>query len=194
MAPHGFRQTVEHGPPPRDDAVGYGSVFPGRVVAGWIACPIRVLPGDGSAAVTSIILNQASLAVQDALAAALVAQLVPLGPDVVVGVPTLGLSLAAAVARGLGHGRFVALSTSRKFWCDGRLSGPVTSITASDAGKRLVLDRRTRPLPDRRRVVLVDDVFSTGRTRRAALRCWHAPGWRRWPARRRRYRARGDAG
>ncbi|MFN3641599.1 MAG: phosphoribosyltransferase [Gemmobacter sp.] len=169
MAPHGFWQTVEHGPPPGDDAVGYGSLYPGRVGAGWIACPIRVLPGDGTAAVASLILNQASFAVQDTLAAALVAQVAPHTPDVVVGVPTLGLSLAAAVARGLGHGRFVALGTSRKFWYDDRLSVPVTSITSPDAGKRLFLDPRMLPLLDGRRVLLVDDVFSTGRTLRAAL-------------------------
>ena len=47
----------------------------------------------------SLIVNQASFAVEDALAGALVDQLAPFSPDVIIGVPTLGLPLANNVAR-----------------------------------------------------------------------------------------------
>jgi adenine/guanine phosphoribosyltransferase-like PRPP-binding protein len=173
MEPQAFWQEVRRDPPP---VAPYGPVFPGVLADGWIPCPVRVLPGDGTAAVASLILNQASFAVQDALAAALAARLSAHAPEVVVGVPTLGLSLAAAVARGLGHRRFVALGTSRKFWYEERLSVPVTSITSPDAAKRLWLDPRMLPLLAGRPVALVDDVFSTGRTLRAALALLEAAG------------------
>lgn len=173
LTPHGFWQEVRRDPPP---VAPYDTVFPGVLAAGWIPCPVRVLPGDGSSAVASLILNQASFAVQDALAAALTARLAAHAPEVVVGVPTLGLSLAAQVARGLGHPRFVALGTSRKFWYEEQLSVPVTSITSPDAEKRLWLDPRMLPVLAGRRVALVDDVFSTGRTLRAALALLQAAG------------------
>ena len=44
----------------------------------------------------------------------LAARLRPFSPEVVVGLPTLGLTLAAAVAERLGHARYVPCGTSRK--------------------------------------------------------------------------------
>jgi adenine/guanine phosphoribosyltransferase-like PRPP-binding protein len=91
------------------------------------------------------------------------------GPDVVVGLPTLGLTLASAVARHLGHTRCVPYGTSRKFWYDEQLSVPLTSITTPGQGKRLYVDPRMLPLLEGRRVALVDDVISTGSSIAAAL-------------------------
>ena len=81
MEPHGFWQDLRRDAPP---AAPFGAVYPGTLADGWLPCPVRVLPGDGTAAVASLILNQASFAVQDALAAGLVARLAPHAPEVVV--------------------------------------------------------------------------------------------------------------
>ena len=129
--------------------------------------PIRVLP-DGGHALCSLIVNQASFAVVDTLASHLAARLAPFEPEVIVGLPTLGLTLADAVARRLGHARYIACGTSRKFWYEDRLSVPVASVTTPDE-KRLYLDPRMLPLLDGRRVVLIDDVISTGRSIVAGL-------------------------
>ncbi len=122
---------------------------------------------------------------QDALAAALAAALAdrlrPHRLKVAVGVPTLGLSPAVAVARRLGHSRFVALGTSRKFWYDPAPPVPVSSIISPDEEKRLWLDPRMLPVLDGRRIALVHDVASTGvasmrRTAAAALALLAAAG------------------
>jgi len=64
----------------------------------------------------SLIINQASFAVQDALATDLAQRIERFERDVVVGLPTLSLTLASAVARKLGRARYVPLGTSRKVW------------------------------------------------------------------------------
>ena len=96
------------------------------------------------------------------MADALAEKLSSFNPDVVIGMPTLGLSLARLVADRLGHRRFVALGTSRKFWYDDALSVPLSSITSPDAQKRLYLDPRMLPVLDGARVCLIDDVISSG--------------------------------
>lgn len=136
---------------------------------GEIALPIRVLPS-GDRAVASLIINQASFAVEDALAGAMAREAAAYEPEVVMGVPTLGLPLAANVARRLGHPRMVALGTSRKFWYDETLSEPLRSITSPGEGKRIYLDPRMLSLLENRRFVLVDDVISTGTSILAVLR------------------------
>ncbi|WP_235679209.1 phosphoribosyltransferase [Aquibium microcysteis] len=171
LAPHEFWQVVH--PPAtfaQDPAGGYRDLFPAELPDGrQIALPIRVLPGDGSRAVASLIVNQASFAVEDALADAMTQALQPLGAEMVIGVPTLGLPLANAVARRLGHSRMVALGTSRKFWYDEGLSAPMSSITSPEQVKRLYLDPRMLPLLRDRRVAVVDDVISSGASMRAVL-------------------------
>src|SRR5690242_13987113 len=113
--PHDFWQEILP-PGTLDTRGGFSTFYPARFEDGRQLClPLRQLP-DGRHAVASLIVNQASFAVLDALAGALAAQLAPLAPEVVVGVPTLGLALAPIVARALGHKRFVPLGTSRKFW------------------------------------------------------------------------------
>ncbi|MDO5642130.1 MAG: phosphoribosyltransferase [Paracoccus sp. (in: a-proteobacteria)] len=130
--------------------------------------PIRALP-DGKRGVASLIINQASFRVLDALADRLAGQLAPFAPDVVVGVPTLGLPLAEGVARRLGHDRLVALGTSRKFWYDEALSVPLRSITTPGGGKQLYLDPRMRPCLAGKRLAVVDDVLSSGASIAAVL-------------------------
>ena len=131
-----------------------------------------MLPGDGTRAVASLITNQASFRVLDAIADVLTAQVAQVGAQVVIGVPTLGLPLAEGVARQLGHPRMVALSTSRKFWYETSLSEPLSSITSPQQSKRVAsLDPRSLTLlADDRRILLVDDVLSTGTSLSAVLR------------------------
>jgi adenine/guanine phosphoribosyltransferase-like PRPP-binding protein len=166
--PHDFWQAIAP-PGTFDDTGGFSTFYPARFADGRQLClPLRQLP-DGEHAVASLIVNQASFGVLDALAEALAAQLAPLDPHVVVGVPTLGLTLAAAVARNLAHARYVPLGTSRKFWYREDLSVPLSSITTPDQQKRLYIDPRMLPLLEKRRVVVVDDVISSGASMAAAL-------------------------
>ena len=126
-----------------------------------LVLPIRPLPVVGTA-VASFLANQASFTVLDVLTERMVALAAGLEPDVVVGLPTLGLAFAPGVARGLGHDNFVPLGTSRKFWYRDEYSVPIRSITTPGDGKRLYLDPLILPRLAGRRVVVVDDVASTG--------------------------------
>ena len=129
--------------------------------------PIRTLP-DGKRGVASMILNQASFGVLDALSDVVADKLRAHAPDVIVSVPMLGMPLAEAVARRLDHSRKVPLGTSRKFWYDEALSVPLSSITTPGLGKRLYLDPRMLPLL-KGRVAVIDDVLSTGSSMAAVL-------------------------
>ena len=167
--PHDFWQEIA-APGTIASGDAWSDVFAARLPDGReIAFPVRPLPGDGARAVVSLIVNQASFAVEDALADAMAERARAHAPEVVVGVPTLGLPLANAVARRLGHARMVALGTSRKFWYEDALSVPVSSITSPDQVKRMYLDPRMLAVLAGRRVILVDDVISTGRTTCAVL-------------------------
>lgn len=177
LLPHQFWQTVDpagtHASPPEGWVDSYPVSLPdGRQVL----LPIRVLPGDGTAAVASLIINQASFAVEDAISAALAHLLRPFSPDVIIGVPTLGLPLANNVARRLGHGRMVALGTSRKFWYRDELSAPMSSITSPNQQKTLFLDPRSLPLLEDKRIAVIDDVISSGTSMAAALNLLRSAG------------------
>lgn len=175
MQPQDFWQDVH--PPKRFDVqAGFRDFFPATLGDGrQILLPIRPL-ADGKHALASLIVNQASFAVEDALATELAAKLAASKPDVVAGLPTLGLTLASAVARKLGHSRYVPLGTSRKFWYIDDLSVPLSSITTPDQKKRLYVDPRMLPLLKGRRVALIDDVISSGTSILAGLTLMEACG------------------
>src|SRR5690606_20217447 len=116
---------------------GYPVELPdGRI----LVLPIRQLAADPSLAVASLISNQAALEVVDTLGAMLADRLRPYEPEVVVGMPTLGLAFAPVVARELGLERMVPLGYSRKYWYEESMSATVRSITAPDDAKRVYLD------------------------------------------------------
>ena len=168
MKPHEFWQRVES-PSAAAESASHAGFFPARFDDGRILrLPIRPL-ADGAQALASLILNQASFSVVDAIAEALAARLARFAPDIVVGLPTLGLTLASAVAHRLGHSRYAPLGVSRKFWYRDDLSVPLSSITTPDQAKRLYLDPRLLPLLQGRRVALVDDVISSGASIAAAI-------------------------
>lgn len=167
MQPHDFWQELLPPASPAEDA--YADAFPARLADGRrLLLPIRPL-GTSGKGLASLIVNQASFAVVRALAADIAAQLSPLKPDILVGLPTLGLTLAAALGEALGHSRYVPLGTSKKFWYEESLSLPISSITTPEQEKRLYIDPRMLPLLQDRRVALVDDVISSGRSIVAGL-------------------------
>jgi adenine/guanine phosphoribosyltransferase-like PRPP-binding protein len=175
MKPHEFWQEL-HPPKTFNENGPHNGFFPASLEDGrQIRLPIRPLT-DGHHALASLIVNQAGFEVLEALAGGLAARLSAVNPDVIVGLPTLGLTLAAAVARKLGHSRYVPLGTSRKFWYLDELSVPMSSITTPDQQKRLYIDPRMLPLLEGRRVALVDDVISSGTSIVAGLSLLAASG------------------
>ena len=144
--------------------------YPARLSDGRVLMlPIRALPRAPTHGVASLLINQASFDVAEVLAQMLAAQVAPLRPELVVGLPTLGLTLAAAVARHLGHTRFVPMGTSRKYWYDDAYAAKVVSITSPGVVKTVYLDPHLLPLLRGRRVLMIDDAVSSGST---ALAPW----------------------
>jgi len=153
------------------DQVAWTDRYPAAMPDGrtlWL--PLRDF---GDVAVAGLIANQASFVVLDQLAAWVATAAQPLEADIVVGLPTLGHTVGAAVARALGHAGWIAPSTTRKRWYDDVLSVPLGSITApatgANAARRMWLDPRLLPRLAGRRVLLVDDVISTGSSATAGL-------------------------
>lgn len=168
MQPHEFWQKL-YAPETFNVQGVHETFFPATLDDGrQLQLPIRPL-SDKQHALASLIVNQAAFDVVDALSDDLAAKLKIFEPDVIVGLPTLGLTLASEVARKLGHSRYVPLGTSRKFWYEEELSVPLSSITTPDQIKRLYIDPRMLPLLDGRRIALVDDVISSGTSIVAAL-------------------------
>jgi len=142
----------------------------------------------GEVAVAGFIANQASIAVAKRIGGWMAGAARPLGAEIVVGLPTLGQVFAPLVAEALGHANWVAPGWSRKRWYEDGLSVPASSSTAPGE-RRLWLDPRIRHRLDGRRVLLVDDVVSTGSSALAGLALLQRGGvrpaacWWRWRGR-----------
>ena len=168
MEPHEFWQDIH--PAGSFDAAGvHKDFFPITLDSGaQLKLPIRPLAGTDNA-LASLIVNQASFEVLNVLADDLTAKIKEFNVDVVVGLPTLGLTLASEVAKRLGHSRYVPFGTSRKFWYLDELSVLMSSITTSQQ-KRLYIDPRMLPLLEGKRIALIDDVISSGASIVASLK------------------------
>ena len=83
---------------------GYPAVLPSSQI---LYLPIRPLPNSSTEAVASLIINQAAISVVDELGAFLGEKIRELNPDVLVGLPTLGLNVASLVAKSIGHGNML---------------------------------------------------------------------------------------
>lgn len=130
--------------------------------------PLRPLP-DGERATASLIANHASFDVTSRLADLMAEHARQAEPEIVVGLPTLGLAFAPLVAERLGHPHYAPLGYSVKFWYREQLSEPVSSITTPGKGKRLYIDPNLLPRVAGKRAVLVDDAISSGGTILSAL-------------------------
>ncbi len=137
-----------------------------------LALPLRDL---GDHALAGFVANQASFAVVRRLAQWMTELARPFGAEVVVGLPTLGQVFAPLIADSLGHPNWVAPGWSPKRWYEERLSVSAASVT-SPAERRLWLDPRLLPRLEGRRVLLVDDVISTGASAAAGLALLAAAG------------------
>jgi adenine/guanine phosphoribosyltransferase-like PRPP-binding protein len=165
----GFWQSFSDGPDTADPP--YVDRYAVRIAERkYLSLPIRVLPDGRDRAVASLILTQASFDVVEGVSEAMAELARPFRPEVIVGLPTLGLAVAPLVARRLGFSNYVALGYSRKFWYRDELSVSVSSITSPGGGKRLYLDPNVLTRLDGRRALLVDDVVARGTTVAAARR------------------------
>jgi adenine/guanine phosphoribosyltransferase-like PRPP-binding protein len=151
-------------PPPYHDA------FPVKLPDGdWAYLPLLPLPPDFETAIAYLCITENSFDLEERLSTAMAELAGPLRPDIVVGMPTLGMVVAASVGKKLGHPYYVPLSYSRKFWFEDELSVPVNSITTPVQPKIVYIDPRMLGRLDGKRVLLVEDVISTGGTVAAEL-------------------------
>jgi adenine/guanine phosphoribosyltransferase-like PRPP-binding protein len=151
-------------PPPYQDA------YPVKLTDGdWALLPFLALPPDFDTAIAYLCITENSFSLEDRLSSAMAELARPLRADIVVGMPTLGMVLAASVGKKLGHQHYVPLSYSRKFWFEDELSIPVNSITTPVQPKTVYIDPRLIERLEGKRVLLVEDVISTGGTVSAEL-------------------------
>jgi len=151
-----FDAAPDAGPP-------HATRYPARMPDGrWLHLPIRDI------GVAGLIATQASFPVIHALAGWMADAARPLAAEAVLGLPTLGHVFAPLVAERLGHPNWVAAGYSRKRWYEEALSVTIHSITTTGA-RRLWLDPLMLDRLRGRRVLLVDDVISSGASAQAGL-------------------------
>lgn len=151
-----FDAVPDPGPP-------FGERYPARMPDGsFLHMPIRPF------GVAGLIANQASFPVIHRLADWMAEAARPLRPEVVLGMPTLGHVFAPLLAERLGHSNWVAAGYSRKLWYDDALSVRMSSVTTT-VERRVWLDPCMLGRLEGRRILLVDDVISTGSSALAGL-------------------------
>ena len=143
----------------------YAAAYPCLLPDGdYLELPMLPLPPNFNQAIAFLCSNQTTFEVEDRLSTYMADLVRHLNPEIVVGMPTLGMVYAASVAKKLGHDRYIPLGYSRKFWYDETLSVPVRSITSPVKPKTVYIDPKLLERMAGKRVLLVEDVISTGGT------------------------------
>jgi adenine/guanine phosphoribosyltransferase-like PRPP-binding protein len=165
MAPSEFWQTFTAPPDPLPTVWRDSYAAPMRDGSA-LPLPLRDY---GETAIAGLIVNQASFRIVDTLIAWIAADVQHLHAEIVVGLPTLGHTIGAGLARALGHDNWVAPGSTRKLWYDEALSVATRSVTSPGEGRAMWLDPRLLGRLSGRRVLVVDDVICTGSSARAGI-------------------------
>ncbi len=107
--------------------------------------------------------------------AELAERLAPHRPDIIATNATCGIPVAIEVSRALGLDDYLVLQKTKKIHLADAITRPLRSIT-TDTTQELRLDRARQHLVEGKRVVIVDDVISTGTSVQAAADLVRAAG------------------
>ena len=151
----------------------YHDTYPAQV--GTQVRDVPLIPVADDVAIALLITSDHGVEFMAKAGAELAELLEPLQPEVIATNATLGLPVAIEVARALGLDDYLLLHKTPKIHLSDAFTEPLSSIT-TDGRQMLRLDRARQSLVDGRRVVLVDDVVSTGGTIAAGVRLLRAAG------------------
>lgn len=153
----------------------YSDHYPVAVGSQPVELPIVPLSDD--LAIALLITVDVPLSFIEQAGVELAERLEPHGPEILVTAATLGIPVAWATARALGHDTIVVLHKTPKTHLADALVEPLSSITTK--GEQVLrLDRVRAPELADRPVAFVDDVVSTGGSAAAGMRLIEQAGGR----------------
>jgi len=130
---------------------------------------------DEHTAIAHLIVINMGIRFGELVGRALARRFASLKPDIVVGSATLGIPVAIEVSRHLRLDRYLILQKSLKFSLADALSEEVKSVT-TPLPQRLLLDRKSISVIQGKRVLVVDDVVTSGSSIAAAIRLLRRAG------------------
>ena len=133
---------------------------------------VEVAPGIG---IALFITFDNGVGLLERAGAELAERLAPHRPDIIATNATCGIPVAMEVSRALGLDDYLVLQKTKKIHLADALTRPLRSIT-TDTDQELRLDRARLHLVEGRRVVVVDDVISTGTSINAAIELIRSAG------------------
>ena len=136
---------------------------------------LPVVPVTRDLAIALLVVPDHGLAFLQRACADLAAAVAPASPQVVAGTATQGVPVAVELTRALGLDEYLVLQKTRKIHLADALTEPLRSITTTGQ-QNLQLDRVRAIGLAGQRVVLVDDVISTGASTIAALKLLRSAG------------------
>lgn len=146
-----------------------------EVVLGSQRVALPVVPVSPDLAIALLVVPDHGVRFLERAGRDLAAAIAPRRPQLVAGTATLGVPVAIELTRALGLDDYLVLQKTRKTTLADALTQPLRSITT--AGQQsLMLDRVRAAGLAGTRVVLVDDVVSTGGSMLAALKLLREAG------------------